>query len=118
MSGKLNEPVALAVFAKAPVAGFVKTRLIPLLGEEGAAQLQGHLIERTVRIACEASTGPLSLWCSPNTEHELFKSLAERYDLSLQEQIGDDLGARMHQAFVHLTEASPTLLIGTDCVAT
>ncbi len=29
----------------------------------------------------------------------------------------DDLGARMENAFLELTKTTPTLLIGTDCVA-
>jgi glycosyltransferase A (GT-A) superfamily protein (DUF2064 family) len=33
----MNEPVAVAVLAKAPIAGFAKTRLIPVLGADGAA---------------------------------------------------------------------------------
>ena len=31
----MNEPVAVAVLAKAPIAGFAKTRLIPVLGADG-----------------------------------------------------------------------------------
>jgi glycosyltransferase A (GT-A) superfamily protein (DUF2064 family) len=34
------EPTAIAIFAKAPLAGFAKTRLIPLLGPDGAAAYQ------------------------------------------------------------------------------
>jgi rSAM/selenodomain-associated transferase 1 len=110
------DPVAVAIFAKAPVAGFAKTRLIPRLGEQGAANLQRQLIERTVRIACEARLGPAVLWCSPDSGHEVFTSLGKRYDIALQDQVGTDLGARMHHAFAVHTATCPTLLIGTDCV--
>ncbi|HNK33805.1 MAG TPA: glycosyltransferase, partial [Plasticicumulans sp.] len=41
----------LAVFAKAPLPGYAKTRLIPLLGAEGAARLAGTLIARTLALA-------------------------------------------------------------------
>jgi len=44
----MSEPVAVAVLAKAPLAGFAKTRLIPVLGAEGAARLQARLTERAV----------------------------------------------------------------------
>ncbi len=111
------DPVSVAIFAKAPIAGFAKTRLIPRLGEDGAANVQRRLIERTVRIAHEANTGPLSLWCSPNADHEVFRSLGEHFGLALHDQIGNDLGARMHHAFSELTKASAALLIGTDCAA-
>ena len=40
--------VRIAVFAKAPVPGEVKTRLIPALGAEGAARLHRELYERGV----------------------------------------------------------------------
>jgi len=40
---------AIAVFARAPVAGQAKTRLIPLLGPQGAAGLQAALISDTLR---------------------------------------------------------------------
>ena len=43
-----HESLAIGVMAKAPVAGFAKTRLIPLLGEIGAAKLQASLIEQTL----------------------------------------------------------------------
>ena len=42
---------ALAVFARAPVPGEAKTRLIPLLGAEGAAALHVRLVERMLATA-------------------------------------------------------------------
>src|SRR5208337_389290 len=39
---------AMAVFARAPIAGQAKTRLIPLLGPRGAAGLQAALISDTL----------------------------------------------------------------------
>ena len=48
MASATPEPVALAILAKAPTAGSVKTRLIPALGADGAAALHARLIERTV----------------------------------------------------------------------
>ena len=40
----------LVLFAKYPVPGYAKTRLIPALGPEGAAQVHRHLAKRTVDI--------------------------------------------------------------------
>jgi rSAM/selenodomain-associated transferase 1 len=68
-----------------------------------------------VRIACAADTGPVVLWCSPDSNHEVFATLGERYGIALENQNGADLGARMHNAFVVHTRTCPTLLIGTDC---
>jgi len=107
--------VSIAIFAKAPIAGFVKTRLIPRLGADGAAALQQRLIEQTVRVACEVELAQVVLWCTPDCGHDVFKSLAARYPITLETQSGADLGARMHRAILAGAEAGPVLLIGTDC---
>ena len=111
-----SEPVAIAIFAKAPIPGFAKTRLIRRLGADGAARLQAHLIERAVSAACNAKLGPVSLWCAPEPDHPVFGQLAARFPIALHRQAGGDLGARMSNAFRMLTRESPALLIGTDCV--
>ena len=71
-----NDPVAIAVLAKAPVPGFAKTRLIPVLGAEGAAAFAARLIERAVAAACEAATGPVTLWATPDASHALFSEIS------------------------------------------
>lgn len=103
---------AVAVFAKAPVAGYVKTRLVPRLGPEGAAAFGTRLIEHAVAKAVGAGLGPVTLWCAPDAQHPLFQVLG-RGDVSLAVQPAGDLGRRMLAAF----EASngPLVLIGTDC---
>ena len=108
------DPVAIAIFAKAPVAGFAKTRLIPRLGAAGAAALQRHLNERTVRIALAADIGPVSLWCSPDGQHSAFQKIGSAYDVALRDQAPGDLGNRMSHAFTEMTALTPTLLMGTD----
>ena len=45
MPDEMNDPIQIAIFAKAPVAGYAKTRLIPLLGPRGAADLQALLAQ-------------------------------------------------------------------------
>jgi rSAM/selenodomain-associated transferase 1 len=108
------EPVAIAILAKAPVAGRVKTRLIPALGAEGAAHLQARLIRRTVEIASEAATGPITLWVSPDGSHQVFADLASAYPIALCAQPDGDLGVRMLAA---IANDIATLVIGTDCPA-
>ncbi|QID18262.1 glycosyltransferase [Nitrogeniibacter mangrovi] len=109
--------VAIAVFAKAPVAGQAKTRLIPALGAARAARLHQALLERTVHTACAAGLGPVTLWCAPDTDHPVFTALARRHPIGRQAQVGADLGERMHHAFARHDAAGPMLLIGTDCPA-
>jgi rSAM/selenodomain-associated transferase 1 len=111
----MNEPIAIAVLAKAPLPGFAKTRLIPALGAEGAALLQARLVEHAVATACAARIGPVTLWATPDERHPLFQAIGGRRDVALARQAGGDLGARMLAA---VTAANiPTLVIGTDCPA-
>ena len=107
------ESTAIAVLAKAPVAGFAKTRLIPLLGAERAAALSARLIERTVKVATDAAIGPVTLWCAPDESHPLFQRL--RAQCALVRQPDGDLGARMHESVA--ATGGPTLVIGSDCPA-
>jgi rSAM/selenodomain-associated transferase 1 len=108
-------PVAIAILAKAPVAGFAKTRLIPALGEAGAATLQARLTERAVATAMAADTGPVTLWAAPDQHHPSFAHLAARFALALARQHDGDLGARMLAALAAAN--GPALVIGTDCPA-
>jgi rSAM/selenodomain-associated transferase 1 len=108
-------PVAIAILAKAPIPGFAKTRLIPALGEAGAATLQARLTERAVATATAAGTGPVTLWAAPDQHHPAFAQLAERFAVALARQHDGDLGARMLAALA--AADGPALVIGTDCPA-
>jgi rSAM/selenodomain-associated transferase 1 len=109
----MNEPVLIAILARAPVAGFAKTRLIPVLGAERAALLAARLIERAVQTASQAAHGCVMLWATPDASHAIFAELAVRYGLGLRRQGEGDLGARMHAAIAAAN--GPVLVIGTDC---
>ena len=111
----MNEWVAVAVLAKAPIAGFAKTRLIPALGADGAALLQARLTERAVATACAAAVGPVTVWATPDESHPGFQVLAASFDVAFARQSDRDLGARMLAAVA--TAAGPCLVIGTDCPA-
>lgn len=115
MRDEADEPVQLAIFAKAPVPGYSKTRLISALGAEGAANLHAFLVRRTIETAIKSSQRPVTLWCAPDTSHDLFQSLRKIYGIEIFDQIEGDLGARMLDAFERLTARGPMLLIGTDC---
>lgn len=115
MASATPEPIALAILAKAPIAGAVKTRLIPALGAEGAAALHARLIERTVETACAAAIGPVTLWVTPGPPDAYFTALASRLTIGLAAQPHGDLGARMLAACQ--AAAAPVIVIGTDCPA-
>jgi len=106
----------LLIFAKAPVAGQVKTRLIPPLSAVEAAQLHARFIRRTLDVACESNLCPVQLWCSPRLHHPFFVDCRRSFPVVLHNQCGGDLGERMRQAAASaLTESDYALLIGCDC---
>lgn len=115
MTGNPEQPLAIVVMAKAPIAGLAKTRLMPLLGADGAAALQAWLLQRTVATALAADLGPVSLWCAPDTDHPAFVACSRGGRLSLHRQPEGDLGQRMLAAAETSATAAGVLLIGTDC---
>jgi rSAM/selenodomain-associated transferase 2/rSAM/selenodomain-associated transferase 1 len=109
---------AVAIFARAPLPGLAKTRLIPALGAQGAARAQRRFTRQTLRLASAAATGPVTLWCAPDAGHRFFRALHRACGVALQSQCGGDLGARMQHAFAHHFASrpdQPLVLIGTDC---
>lgn len=117
-SGYRYPNARLQIFARAPRAGASKTRLIPAMGPQGAAQLQGRFVRRTVAQAVAARLAPVELWCLPDCDHPLFRALAAAHPVALRAQQGSDLGARMAHALASaLATAESALLIGTDCPA-
>ena len=111
----MADAVTIAVMAKAPIAGLAKTRLIPALGATGAAALAARFIEHTVRTACAAALGPVTLWTSPDDSHPLFQTLYRQSGVTLARQPDGDLGERMLAAVAAGPGAA--LVIGTDCPA-
>lgn len=115
-------PVAstgLIVFAKAPLAGLAKTRLIPALGAAGAAALAERLLEHAVAAGMTAGLADVELCVAPDASHPAFARLAVQYPgLRLGEQANGDLGTRMHRALARRLAGCPrVLLIGTDAPA-
>jgi rSAM/selenodomain-associated transferase 1 len=108
-----DEPVQIAILAKAPVPGFAKTRLIASLGAERAARLQMQLIERAARTAASAKLDAVTLWGAPDVGHPVFQRLGAKQGFAIRPQVQGDLGVRMLAA----VEAAngPVLVIGTDC---
>ncbi len=106
----------ILVFAKAPVPGACKTRLIPALGAAGAAALHAELLEATLQRLATADLAPLQLWCAPDAGAAPFPGLAERFGVALHTQRGAGLGERLlHAATEALTRAQAVVLVGCDC---
>ena len=106
----------LLLLTKAPDPGQVKTRLIPLLGEDAAAELYAQLVHDCLAMCTTAALCPVELWCSPSTEHPFFQQCHEQYQTTLHTQPAGDLGKRMSQAIhTSLAQADYVVLIGADC---
>ncbi|MCF6235627.1 MAG: TIGR04282 family arsenosugar biosynthesis glycosyltransferase [Gammaproteobacteria bacterium] len=106
----------LLIFAKAPIAGIAKTRLIPALGAEGAAKLHRKLAINTLKMATQHALCPVQLWCTPDTEHPFFVQCQKEFSVTLHQQSGRDLGERMAHALQQALQKNDyVIIIGTDC---
>ncbi|NEP43068.1 MAG: glycosyltransferase [Okeania sp. SIO2H7] len=108
----------LIIFTRYPEAGKTKTRLIPALGAEGAADFQRRMTEETVtKVGQLVAVCPLSLevrFAGGNL------ALMESWlgsDLSYKEQGSGDLGDRMKLAFQTAFNSGikRAVIIGIDC---
>lgn len=105
---------ALAIFAKAPQPGAVKTRLVPPLTAEQAAQLHAALVDDTLRRVAELPMVRY-LACAPTSRDPFLQECAGRYGARLIAQGAGDLGARMRRVAVRLlAQHRKVLLLGTD----
>ncbi len=105
----------IVVFAREPIAGLTKTRLIPRLGANGAAALasaftldtlaKAHATGREIVIAGDAPHGV--------AQSTYFRRIARMFDATLIDQGDGTLGARMRRSLAPFC-ASGAVLIGTD----
>ena len=99
MSWRADTRTSVLVFAREARPGRVKTRLIPLLGAQGAARLHARLVRRALATARDARLGAVALW-------------------STRRQRGADLGARMRHAFERTLRRAPRVIVmGADAPA-
>jgi rSAM/selenodomain-associated transferase 1 len=112
----LARPVRIVIFAKAPQAGFAKTRLIAALGAQGAADLARRMLAHTLQTALAAGLGPVELCATPAPGDPSWRGAVVPPDVQWSDQGSGDLGCRMARAARRaLDGGTPVLLIGTDC---
>lgn len=110
------KPVRTVIFAKAPLPGLAKTRLIPALGAQGAADLARRLLLRAVQEAQSANLGPVELCVTPAVTEPVWRTLPLPAALRWTEQGEGDLGARMARAAQRVLDCGEAVLLtGTDC---
>jgi rSAM/selenodomain-associated transferase 1 len=111
----LTHANALAVMAKAPVAGQVKTRLLPALTPDEAAELSRALLVDQLNHLSGLNPAELYLAFAPEDARAMMTELVpSRFRLFAQR--GDDLGARMNGVFDRLRAIGHRnmILIGGD----
>jgi uncharacterized protein len=110
----LSTTDCLIIFTRYPTPGTTKTRLIPALGEVGAAQLQRRMAEHTVQQA-RALNCAVEIWYVGGSKELMQNWLG--IDLRYREQPAGDLGDRMCAGFRWAFDQgySSVMIIGTDC---
>ena len=106
--------VELALFAKAPVPGKVKTRLTTVFSAEQACAIHCQLIELMCDNLAQCVDLDWRLWVSEH--HTYFNDLAALHSVSIEQQRGGGLGERLQDAANRsLSRADQCILIGSDC---
>ena len=107
----------IVIFAKAPVPGSVKTRLIPALGKAGAARLAQRMLAETVGHALAAGLAATELCAAPPPGDPQWSGHLPA-GVQLSGQGPGDLGDRLGRAAMRVIQSGErVLLIGTDCPA-
>jgi rSAM/selenodomain-associated transferase 1 len=108
-------PTRIVIFARAPVPGHAKTRLIPMLGEAGAARLAQRMLAETIEHARSSGLGIPELCATPHPDDPQWAShLPDNVRLTDQGQ--GDLGQRLAAAARRIIGGGErVLLIGSDC---
>lgn len=108
----------VAIFTRAPVAGATKTRLIPLLGAEGAAYAQRVMTWHALEIASALPDAAVSLWCAGDVAHPFLQFCSQHFEVDCLPQCDGDLGMRMADCLQRLlADHEQVLLTGSDCPA-
>lgn len=104
--------VAVAIMAKAPRPGAVKTRLCPpLLATEAAALYRCFLLDKIAAVNALVGAQPVIAY-TPDEARAEFDGLAPGF--SLVAQHGPDLGARLHATLTGLLAAGHIAAVAVD----
>jgi uncharacterized protein len=106
---------AIAIMAKAPTAGSVKTRLVPPLTAEQAAELYRALLLDQLQQLAGVDNAERYLAYTPVNSEDSFRLLAGDHFRYLPQR-GDDLGARMENLCADLFKLGHrnVIIMGSD----
>ena len=103
----------IQIFARPPVEGKVKTRLMAGIGAAAATSVYRSCLKTTINLV-EKSDYQIEIWLSERGQHEIYDHLNPNL------QVGENLGERMFHALSTALQSESTknrvLLVGTDCV--
>jgi len=103
----------IQIFAKQPLVGMVKTRLIPMLGAVGATQFYHRLCWQQLQRLAYQHTIHLYVY---SHHHGFFRQCQQVFACQIRQQQGLDLGMKMAMALQQgVRQAQRVVLIGTDC---
>lgn len=106
----------LLQFAREPVAGAVKTRMMPHLSASEACDLHCELVFWTTCTLLDAGVGPVELAVAGAPQNPLFARCRDRGVAAVGGQRGDGLGERMYRAMADgLLRFERVILVGSDC---
>ena len=110
------KPLRIVIMAKAPVAGLAKTRLIPLLGNEGAALLARRMLIHTINTAIAADIATVECCVTPDHSDPVWSVFKRDYLLQWSSQSEGQLGQRMSDVAERvIAHGEKIILIGSDC---
>jgi uncharacterized protein len=111
----LSSERRLILFGRYPVPGRTKTRLIPLLGPLGAAELHRYLTERTLSVLMHSYRAPVEM-AYTDGERDQVRRWLKRFRIQCYAQPEGDLGRRMASVMQRAFDqgAQQVVLVGTD----
>jgi rSAM/selenodomain-associated transferase 1 len=104
--------IPLHIFAKAPIAGAVKTRLQPDCTTKQSAQIAELLLDHCLSQAVKYWPDPVVINTAPNKNDPTIVGLGKRYQVEIVEQGKGSLGQRMLACFERY--GYPLAIIGSD----
>lgn len=107
------EPIRLILFTRYPVAGKAKTRLIPAVGEGGAAKIHKLLAQKTVATIASVAKNNANvdfIISYTGAEKGDFQNWLGNENIIFQKQIEGDLSDRL----LAMVKPAPVIFFGSD----
>lgn len=108
---KTKKSRALLIFVKNPVLGKVKTRLAADIGQDKALRVYQQLLEITREVVQQVDAQRYVFYSDQVEDDGWSEAFFQK-----RKQVGDDLGARMKNAFQEVLEThDAAVIVGSDC---